>query len=413
MAADSFHPVVTTGALGGSWRAEVTPWGAIEPWDGTPTLDWAIAADDRWHRPSEEPAVRQTCLEGTPVVETRVSIPGGDAVQRVWSVADGGGLTLMEVRNDSPLPIALAVTRADVRTSRPPTEVPIEGIDLPAGSTMLPIGHRTKVVLGLAHDGSGAGPLPGAFADAEAVVRGWRAFAERAGRLVLPDERDVETVIAARCDLLLTGVTDPDDDPVAHLIDIGDLQRLGELSPGEADDLALDLARSVESIARRPGWDVDAALDAAARSFVHGGDGRAADDVAAIIERRGGGPLGWDLIPADHRRGATLIERRLASRQDVLPAGLPASWRGAAVEAHGLPIGPRSTLSYALRWHGDNLAILWEAAGDPGALRASAVAPRWSSTAASGEALWVDPTLHTAGPAPTAVPVDTEVGGFT
>ena len=76
------------------------------------------------------------------MVETRVSIPGGDAVQRVWSVADGPGLTLVEIFNDSPLPIAVALTRPDLMTNRPPTAVPIDGIDLPADSVLLPIGHR-------------------------------------------------------------------------------------------------------------------------------------------------------------------------------------------------------------------------------------------------------------------------------
>ena len=180
--------MTTTGALGQDWRAEVTPAGAIEPWDGSAALDWAIAADDRWHRPADERAVRQQRIQGTPVVETRVSIPGGDAVQRVWSVADGPGLTLIEIFNDSPLPIAVALTRPDLLTSRPPTDVPIDGIELPADSVLLPIGHRTRVVAGFAHDGSGAGPLP-PLADPDAVVRGWRAFADRAGRLVLPDER--------------------------------------------------------------------------------------------------------------------------------------------------------------------------------------------------------------------------------
>ena len=79
----------TTGVAGGSWRADVTPWGAIEPWDGSPSLDWYVAADDRWHVPSREPAVRQVRLSGTAVVETRVRVPTGDAVQRVFSIADG------------------------------------------------------------------------------------------------------------------------------------------------------------------------------------------------------------------------------------------------------------------------------------------------------------------------------------
>ena len=34
-------------------RASVTPWGAVEPWDGGERLDWYVAADDRWHVPAD------------------------------------------------------------------------------------------------------------------------------------------------------------------------------------------------------------------------------------------------------------------------------------------------------------------------------------------------------------------------
>ena len=66
---------VTTGVSGGRWRASVMPWGAVCPWTGTP-LNWFVAADDRWHVPESEPSVRQQRIEGTPVTETRVRVPG-------------------------------------------------------------------------------------------------------------------------------------------------------------------------------------------------------------------------------------------------------------------------------------------------------------------------------------------------
>ncbi|MBI5090174.1 MAG: hypothetical protein HZB15_15280, partial [Actinobacteria bacterium] len=50
---------VLSGVVGtGELRAEVTPWGAIER-AGHATLDWFVAADDRWHVPARETAVRQ------------------------------------------------------------------------------------------------------------------------------------------------------------------------------------------------------------------------------------------------------------------------------------------------------------------------------------------------------------------
>ena len=88
--------MITTGVTGRPWRASITEWGAIQPWDDGPTLDWFVAADDRWHVVAEETSVRQRRIEGTPVVETRVRVPSGDVVQRIFTVADAGGLTIVE-----------------------------------------------------------------------------------------------------------------------------------------------------------------------------------------------------------------------------------------------------------------------------------------------------------------------------
>ena len=93
---------ITVGVTGQQWRASVSAWGGVTPWaeERLAPLDWAVAADDRWHLPSKEAAVRQRRFDGTPVIETRVRIPDGDAVHRVWSVADRGGLTVIEIEND-------------------------------------------------------------------------------------------------------------------------------------------------------------------------------------------------------------------------------------------------------------------------------------------------------------------------
>lgn len=356
-------------------------------------------------------------MAGTPVVETRLRIPGGDAIQRVWSVADGPGLTYVEVHNDSPLPIAVAFTRSDLLTSRPPTDVAIEGIELPADSVLLPVGHRSTIVVALAHDGRGTGSLPTDPTGPDAVVRGWRAFADRAGRLSLPDERVEDAIVSARCELLLTGLDDPTDDPVAFLIGLGELVRMGELTAAQADVAAVEVAAAVEAIARRSGWDVDAALDAAARVLYHAGDRRAVRDVAALTDRRG--EPAWPVPTADLSadgmpdgiRIVAFVERGLAARGLLLPAGLPGAWRGSSIEAHGLPIGAAATVSYALRWHGANLAVLWETEGERTPLRAPAVAPAWSTAEVRGEALWLDPP--TVGPAPEAAsgpPIEPEPG---
>ncbi len=62
--------------------------------------------------PAQEPTVRQERIEGTPVVETRIRVPDGDAVQRVWAVSDVGGTVIVEFENESPMPFAIALSRA-------------------------------------------------------------------------------------------------------------------------------------------------------------------------------------------------------------------------------------------------------------------------------------------------------------
>src|ERR1044072_7153731 len=50
----------------------------VAPWCDGPSLDWWIGADDRWHLPSRDVAVRQGLHEGMPIVETTMRIPSGD-----------------------------------------------------------------------------------------------------------------------------------------------------------------------------------------------------------------------------------------------------------------------------------------------------------------------------------------------
>jgi len=76
------------------------------------------------------------------------------------------------------------------------------------------------------------------------------------------------------------------------------------------------------------------------------------------------------------------------SNGDVLPGGIPAAWLGANFEVHGLPTSARASIAYAVRWHGDRPAVLWEQTGDAVTLSASALDAAWSTAAVSGEALW-------------------------
>jgi hypothetical protein len=378
---------VTTGVLGRAWRADVSSWGSVVPWDGRPPLDWFVAAEDRWHVPSAESAVRQRRVDGTAVVETRLRIPHGDAVQRVYSVAEGGGLTIVEVENESPSPIAVAFGHREVRTERPIADVPIEGIDLQAGAFVLPVGHRASARVGLAHDGPARGTLPSRLPAVDRVVHGWTSVLERAGRLQLPVTSSslVDAVAARRCELLLVGPPRADDDAAGFAVAAAELARLGE----PIDPWLLELAEAVAAVARVDGWDADAALHAAGRVLHLAGERRAVRDLQAILARRTPSPP--PPLQPDGTLATAWLEQRLARDGDLLPAGFPPDWLGADFEVHRLPVSFAATVSFAIRWHGDRPAILWEIDGPPVQLRAPVVAPGWSTDAPTGESLWPPP----------------------
>ena len=392
---------ITTGVLGGRWRATVTPWGGIQPWPHAatggggvveePTLEWHVAADDRWHSPEREPAVRQQRVEGTAVVETRLRIPNGDAVQRIWSVPDHGGLTVIEVTNESPLPIAVAFTRGDLLTVRPAT-APIEGIDLPAGSVAFPVGHHATATVAISHRGGGAGPLPSGLAPSTGVVRGWLSTVERAGRLLLPDVSTSEALVSERCELALAGPVHPDDDPVEFLLGVAQLVRMGEPS----DAWLPDVAHAVEMAAKNAprDWALGAAFTSAADIFRSAGDRRALKDLDAIRRRT---PTDAALPATAPASGARLVvwweHRLVAPTPDgavLLAGGLPTGWAGNHFEVYGLPHGAGGTVSFAVRWHGARPAVLWEQTGTPTTLT-SPLAPGWSTNEPKGETLWPEP----------------------
>jgi hypothetical protein len=73
---------------------------------------------------------------------------------------------------------------------------------------------------------------------------------------------------------------------------------------------------------------------------------------------------------------------------EVFADGIAASWRGVNFEAHGVPAGPQHTVSLAVRWHGENAALLWEVDGPPGLqLRATQVDASFAVSSQRGEAL--------------------------
>lgn len=94
--------------------------------------------------------------------------------------------------------------------------------------------------------------------------------------------------------------------------------------------------------------------------------------------------------------------------EDVLALStlVPEDWFGQGWEVHDAPTA-FGTISYAVRWHGDRVALLWEVEPHPGQgpvrLVSPGLDPTWSTTELRGEAL-LGP-VPAPPPAPSA-PVD-------
>ena len=105
---------------------------------------------------------------------------------------------------------------------------------------------------------------------------------------------------------------------------------------------------------------------------------------------------------------------------DLLGA-VPSEWYGQPIEVHGVPTAC-GTLSYAVRWHGERPALLWElephptpaggrALPDRGVtLRAPGLDPDWRTTELRGEALLDVPPLAPAVGAPASAAPEPPLG---
>lgn len=384
--------MVTTGVLGQRWRASVTPWGAVEPWSGDRRpFDWHVAAADRWHSPAREPSVRQRRIDGTAVVETRIRVPDGDVVHTVWSVADTGGLTLVEVRNESPSPIVVAFTRGDLLSVRPPS-TSIEGIELPSDSVAFPVGHRASVTVAIAHPPR-RGDLPSSLPTPIGVARGWTARVERASRFVVPGSDLAEEVAALRCEVALAGPALPEDDPVGFLLGVGQLVRMGEPARDRTDEVGAAAERVLRDASRRGEveWSAAAALDAAGTALAAAEEHRALGDLRRAMAALGPREPLPSEPPDEAARRIEHVERRFVSGSELFPLGLPGDWLGVGVECYSVSTGPASSVSCAVRWHGARPALLWEQSGEPVRLTSPVLAPQWSSSLPAGEALWPEP----------------------
>jgi len=345
--------VTPIGNLESPWRPSVGSRGVVECRPGGWTLDWWIGAEDQWHVPATAPSarVRQHLVGASPVVETAIRVPGGEAVHRAYAVRSPDELVVVEVENRSRVPFAAALvlrTREAVEL-RDDTTVAVGGepaLFLPRRPSdfavtrgelavlVLPLPHtatlRTAVPLDAVPDDVRLSTLP----SAEQVANGWSLHTRGATRIVVPDER-LQEAYEATCRYLL-------------LLD-------------------------VERVPRRTAQPWQSLLATASPTWTWGdGDTYDTKSAAAFVTA-----VRDSLV---HEKGRTLELLRV----------VPEAWLGQGVEVHDAP-SRHGALSYAVRWHGARPALLWELdrtrGRRPVTITAPGLDPTWSTTEPSGEAL--------------------------
>jgi hypothetical protein len=382
------------GALGAPYGATVDERGLVHPERAGWTLDWWIGADDRWHIAAREAAVRQTRVANMPVLRTAMKVPGGDAVHTAYGTAD---VAVVEIANDSPAPFVAAlvmrgVARADLddgvafldgRPAVATTRAPARWAAATDGSTeatvtsglatdapfapradrgarltialLYPVAHRTvlRAVVATSPRGLPADAAdPAACADAEAVARGWVAQLARGMRATVPDAALQHAVDAARADLLLAGQAWLPDPVVVEALE--------------------DWGFDTEAAAAWP---------------------RLPGRARRRLGKRTSRPADWDAVEHARASGssaALLIALRAVLVRDTpdgieVAGSLPRAWRGAPVDVRDAPTraGP---VSFSLRWHGERVALLWEAP-EGVHLTAPGLDPTFAATTARGEVL--------------------------
>jgi hypothetical protein len=348
-------PPAAVGALDSRRVASVDEAGRVTPGVGSWRLDWWVGADDRWHVPAQETAVRQSRVDSMPVVQTALRVPGGDAIARAYGVGGPLDLVVFEVENASPAPFALALVlgAAPGRRLR----------SVRARDRIVQVNGRPALVM----------PRPPprwvATADTTALVA-VRDGNAREGRL----ERARDWRGRLEVALLY---------PVAHRTRLRAAAVNTRLRRG-APPVDLTALPDADAVAR--GW--RAHLQRGARVELPDAVWQASfdsDRASALLER------GDDATPVPE----ALVHEEAGGWVSLLP-GFPEAWRGAPLAVHDAPTG-QGRISFALRWHGDRPALLWECerAGVP--LRAPALDPNWSTTDQRGETLLRVSALQTQG----------------
>ena len=399
------------GVRGAAWSAGVSAWGDLFVEDQE-RLRWFIAADDRWYRPSRETTVRQREVSGVPVIETRIKVPGGDAVQRVYGVANFGGAIVVEIYNDSSLPFAVAFDRGDISTMREPSPTGVQGIDLPAGSVVFPVGHhatmRAAILVGAGFDAANrrlTAQEIESLPSFEQVERGWLGALQISSRVDVPNLSWSSVLTSQRCKVLLSNSAELAESSdislvVDLLLDRAERVRLGDKPAQWVDEVAVATERILKQCAKTQSvqWFEERALLGAGMVLNRAGESRGLQDFVSVWSLLAEAGRISDLALASPEIAGTVrqiawIESQLvAQRRDgvieICPCGIDKSWLGVNFECHKLLVSPEHLISYAVRWHGEKPALLWEIDGPVGTkVAASAIDRTFSSTEMRGETL--------------------------
>lgn len=516
-------PRTVVGVLDATHHAGVDARGKVQLDGASWALDWWIGAEDRWHLPAEEASTRQRLLGASPVVETRVRVPSGDAIHRAYGArgASGAPVVVVEVENRSKVPFAVAFAVRPVGTgtvrevTAEGTEVRVDGrlavvaakapgrraartgadggvADVVTSGGALPeamVSARcpdgraeAAVVFPLAHTATLRVVLPlepgpvdvEALPSADQVASGWGVHTRSRARVVVPDGRLQEAFDTSLAHLLLRphglpvaaalarlGFTDASaaallDDPLATAM---------SSTPGEAllalvahwslthdesfADRAVPIVASLVEALGRSGTPEELRLGSIAASGAAGlltsvGQPKAAADIrragkamadASTAAAPPAAPTGveplldmlttasptWTWAGPDdgHEltvgaalligvRGVLLVEGNGPGPHLILSPDVPTSWYGQGWEVHDLPTGS-GKLSYAVRWHGDRPALLWEVVPWPDSAPVrltTPLDPTWASEEARGEALLSPVPIPEVVPTPVTTAVE-------
>ncbi|MEY2397520.1 MAG: hypothetical protein QOJ00_694 [Actinomycetota bacterium] len=320
--------------------------------DGT-RLEWWVLGDDGWHAPRAAASLRQRAIERSPLVETTIRVPGGDVAWRVGAVVTGtGAVVVAECENRGSIPVAVGVAR-------------VEG-DAVVSLDEHPVVHT--VTWRGAIEGASAAPLP----DLATVARGWDALAGRGAQITTNAPTLDDALAIARVSLLL------------HHGDLVAAGKRAERATAAAVATALTLL----------GYEDEAGtLRAAARLKPPRKGLPVVSDMSAPIDAATGDAVA--LLDSALLAARTVIGIRGAIVNDTTTvdclSGYAPSWRGRSVDVSHVPTN-HGELSYAVRWHGDKPALLWEVLDAKRmTITAGALDPAWSTTATSGEALLATP----------------------